>query len=673
MIMKYHATLLVFTSLFLGWQIGDAFNAPGGSSKSFAEDEIVELSVDKITSTVLPFPVEYYSLPFCRPTEFSMPSVDIGQFLAGERIYKSPYKINMKHDVYCEQLCISNLGRKENKYLKTAPSRVVQSIRKEYHHNWIVDTLPAAFKMHHRHYNSTKYYGGFPIGYVDPSDGLSYIYNHVNIELQYHTVDVDSNFERFRIVGFTIQPFSINHHFESYLDDDTTDMIAQIEDPIISCNPHMNNTHTEFNMLSQGTAQLAMGRVLFTYDVIWSNNEYTQWASRWNVYLNMNEVHRDRWHSISNTVVLAFILLPVIAAVLVKILHHDFACYSGVPTEEETTDDVTGYKALHADVFRPPSHPMLFSICCGSGVQILCTSIFTLAFAQIGFLSPPTRRYYFSCVLLIYALMGFSAGYTTARLFKSFKGRGWKKSTILTAVSFPGVVFLIFFVFNILAMVNGSFYVPFRVVFQLLVLWFGITTPIVFLGAFVGFKRHRIEFPSNVNSIPREIPSQPWHLGLIPTMIFGCFLPLSIWFHELFRIMSSLWLHQYFGTFGILFFAFLIIVLTCAEIAVFFTHCHLLQEDYRWWWQSFNIAGSTGLYVLGVSLLFYYTEFRGNSISAFVLYFGFMTLVSFAIFLMMGSVGFLSSLWFNWTIFSFLEQEMCHHHTNDLSTVTTIC
>jgi len=355
MIMIKHATLLVSTYLILRWQISDAFDAPGGSSKSFAEDESVELYVDKMTSTMLPFPIEYYSLPFCRPPKFSIPRADIGQFLAGERISRSIYKIHMNRDLYCEQLCISDLGRRENEYLKIPPSRVAQSIRKEYHHNWIVDTLPAASKMQDQRSNPTKYYGGFPIGFVDPSDGLSYVHNHVNIELQYHIVDadVDSDNQKFRIVGFTIQPFSINHDFESIMDenyDGSTDIIAQIKDPIISCNPHLNKTHTEFNMLSQGTAQLSFGPVLFTYDVIWSNNEDSQWASRWNVYLNINDVHHisDRWLSISNAVVLAFILSAAIAALLVRILHHDFACYSSVPTEEETPDNITGWKVLYA-------------------------------------------------------------------------------------------------------------------------------------------------------------------------------------------------------------------------------------------------------------------------------------------------------------------------------------
>jgi transmembrane 9 superfamily protein 2/4 len=35
--------------------------------------------------------------------------------------------------------------------------------------------------------------------------------------------------------------------------------------------------------------QLASGRVLFTYDVIWIENTELKWASRWDIYLTMDE------------------------------------------------------------------------------------------------------------------------------------------------------------------------------------------------------------------------------------------------------------------------------------------------------------------------------------------------------------------------------------------------
>lgn len=44
--------------------------------------------------------------------------------------------------------------------------------------------------------------------------------------------------------------------------------------------------------------------------------------------------------------------------------------------------------------------------------------------------------------------------------------------------------------------------------FALLVLWFGISVPLVFLGSYFGFRREAIELPVRTNHVPRQIPSQ---------------------------------------------------------------------------------------------------------------------------------------------------------------------
>jgi len=618
----------------------------------------------------VPFPIDYYSLPFCNTEQISIPNEGIGQLLVGEHISTSPYNITMKRDVYCKRVCTADLDRHYQKLgTQTVPSnKLVRSIQKHYHHNWIVDHLPAHlpadYKLHDHISNSTNYHTGFPIGFVNPTDGLSYIYNHVNIHLQYHAIDSNNDdHQTYRIVGFTVRPFSIAHNAGC-------DLMAEIKDPIASCNPRTKDAHTEFNTLSQTSHQLSNGCVLFTYDVIWSSNQDLRWSSRWNVYSNNNDAPRRRvhWLFMLSSLGLVLILTVIIAAVLVRILHQNFACYSSVPTEEETTENLIGWKVLHADVFRPPSYPTLISVCCGSGVQILCTSIFTVIFAHFGVL---TRRYYLAFVLLLYALMGFCAGYTAARLFKAFKGTGWKKTTTLTAVGFPGIAFTMFFAFNILAMANDSIYIPFFVVLQLMVLWFGVTIPIVFWGAFVGFRQDRAKFPSSVNSIPREIPHRPWYMSQIPAIVCGGFFPFLACYFELFCVMPSLWLDQYYDAFGFFLLTFLILVLTSAGVAVVFTYYQLCLEDYRWWCHSFIVVGSTGIYVFGYSLLFYFQELRGNSILVFVYYFCFMALVSFTITLMVGSVGLLSSLWFTWTIFAFVEREMCHDDVRNSSTGIT--
>ena len=52
-------------------------------------------------------------------------------------------------------------------------------IQEEYHHNWIIDNLPAASILDSEQYITTTYAGGFPVGFFD--GGKTYLFNHVNI------------------------------------------------------------------------------------------------------------------------------------------------------------------------------------------------------------------------------------------------------------------------------------------------------------------------------------------------------------------------------------------------------------------------------------------------------------------------------------------------------------
>ena len=38
-----------------------------------------------------------------------------------------------------------------------------------------------------------------------------------------------------------------------------------------------------------------------------------------------------------------------------------------------------GWKLVHGDVFRPPTHPMLLSVFLGAGAQFMCMIIITLS------------------------------------------------------------------------------------------------------------------------------------------------------------------------------------------------------------------------------------------------------------------------------------------------------
>ena len=406
--------------------------------------------------------------------------------------------------------------------------------------------------------------------------------------------------------------------------------------------------------------QEAAGRVLFTYDVIWTENKELHWASRWDVYLSMDNAipARVHWLSIANSLVIVIVLSAMIAAILVRNLRRDFSRYNRLATDEEKAEDLEefGWKLVHADVFRPPSFsPMLLSVACGTGAQLFCMTVLTILFSAMGFLSPANRGALVMAQLLLYVLMGVVAGFVAARFYKTFKGKSWQKATVATAFGFPGVTFGLFLIMNIVALSQGSSdAVPVTTMIVLLVLWFGISTPLVFFGAYFGYKQDAIEFPVNTSSIPRQIPDQPWFMGIPFTLLVGGILPFGACFVELYFIMASVWMDQYYYVFAFLFLVFLILIVTCAEITVLFNYFQLCGENYHWWWRSFCCAGSTGLYVFFYSFA-YFKQLEANQLATYVLYFGYMALVSFGLFLLTGFVGVSTCLWFNKTIYGSIK------------------
>jgi len=651
----------------------DAFYLPGVNPQSFADGDPIKLKVNKMTSSKTLLPIDYYKLPFCRPSAgIKMDNENLGEFLAGDRIENSPYVLNMNAEMYCQQVCIANLGVEEQRGMKK--NKVVRAIRKEYHNNWIVDNLSAASKVEDDETVTTRYWQGFPVGFVHETDHGAYVHNHVNIEIMYHPVDkIGDEAQKYRVVRFTVEPFSIKHDFQDLPDDFSShdesapqlQESAKIKNPIASCDPNISiskKSHTTYEMVTENgrEAQPASGDVLFTYDVHWVLNNELHWASRWDIYLSMDNAipAKVHWLSIANSLVIVIVLSAMVVAILLRNLRQDLARYNRVATDEEKADvlEEKGWKLVHADIFRPPSYsPLLLSVCCGTGAQLLCMSFWTIVFSSMGFLSPARRGALLMAELLFFVLMGSVNGYVTARLYKMFKGKSWQYATVCTALGFPGLAFSLFFVLDLIAWGYGSTdAVPFATMLVLLLLWFGISTPLVFVGAYFGYKQDAIEYPVKTSNIPRQIPDQPWFMSVPFTVFIGGLLPFGACFVELYFILASVWMDYYYYVFGFLFLVFVILIITCAEITLLFNYFQLCNEDYHWWWRSFGNAGSTAIWVFFYSFV-YFKQLEANSLTTYVLYFGYMGLASLGLFLMTGFIGVMSTLWFNITIFGSLK------------------
>lgn len=139
---------------------GNAYYLPGVAPISFSTGEQVDLKVNKLSSIHTQLPYDYYSLKFCRPASgVKSYSENLGEFLSGDRIENSAYEIYMLQDDFCHVLCQDELAQKDVNDFKNA-------VKRQYHHNWIVDNLPAASILDSQETVTTQYIG-FPVGYQD--------------------------------------------------------------------------------------------------------------------------------------------------------------------------------------------------------------------------------------------------------------------------------------------------------------------------------------------------------------------------------------------------------------------------------------------------------------------------------------------------------------------------
>ncbi|KAK6137128.1 hypothetical protein DH2020_029137 [Rehmannia glutinosa] len=376
-----------------------------------------------------------------------------------------------------------------------------------------------------------------------------------------------------------------------------------------------------------------------------------KWASRWDTYLLMTD-DQIHWFSIVNSLMIVLFLSGMVAMIMLRTLYRDISKYNELETQEEAQEE-TGWKLVHADVFRPPSHSDMLCVYVGTGVQFLGMVVVTMLFAVLGFLSPSNRGGLMTAMLFLWVFMGLFAGYTAARLYKMFKGTEWKKIALRTAFLFPAAVFIVFFVLNALIWgQKSSGAVPFGTMFALVFLWFGISVPLVFVGSYVGFRKPAIEDPVKTNKIPRQIPEQPLYMNPIFSILIGGILPFGAVFIELFFILTSIWLNQFYYIFGFLFIVFIILLVTCAEISIVLCYFQLCSEDYLWWWRSYLTSGSSALYLFLYATFYFFTKLEITKPVSGALYFGYMLIASYAFFVLTGTIGFYACFIFTRLIYS---------------------
>ncbi|PLB50112.1 hypothetical protein P170DRAFT_380484 [Aspergillus steynii IBT 23096] len=680
-----------------------AFYIPGYSVKRYNDDEPIPLQVNKIFSDHTQLQYAYYNLPFvCPPsgrTHGGSPfgsgqsvSLNLGEILRGDRIMTSDFELRMGKNVECQALCTQEVGRKDVKWGR-------QLIREGYVAEWIADNLPGATKFVTVD-RSRKYYAtGFKLGFQDysPVDGKqrTYINNHFTIVIRWRSSPEGGKF----VNGFEIYPKSIRaeDHEEGGCPKQVHEHHDGLELYIPPNTSRLKEMYPGSSYIPQDDDDVDDGATLkvpYTYSVYFKEENGVDWSNRWDLYFsNQDDGSMTHWLAILNSLTISGVLAVAVYVIWSRTVQGDIkgrgdgAMDEGKLkarnaakmktlerkgdeqgddverdaelSEDEALEDVSGWKLLHADVFRTPEYSGLLAPLVGSGTQLLFMASGLLFLSCLGVLNPSFRGGFVSVGMGLFVFAGLFSGYFSGRLYKTFGGVNWRKNTLITALFFPGLAFSLIFILNLFVWAQASSTaIPFGTLIGLLALWLLIQVPLVYVGSWFGFVRTTAwEHPTKTTSIPRQIPPQPWYLHSIHGTILTGLAPFAVLFIELLFVFKNLWQDKsgYYYVFGFLSAVSSILIVTVSEVTIIATYSQLCAENYHWWWQSFLTGGSSAFWVFAYCIWYYMFHLHITGFVSSLLFFSYSFLACAVYGLLTGTVGFLTAYTFIRRIYSAIK------------------
>lgn len=520
----------------------------------------------------------------------------LGESIAGDRRETSPYELSYQDDIEWRLLCKRTLGTKELMKFKEA-------IHNNYFFEMFIEDLPM-----------WGYIGDFEgedaiLGEMEGSQ--TYLFPHLHFK-----IGTNNN----QIVSVSV----------------TTERDRRVE---------ITNVHKPTT-------------VQFSYSTEWFEDHELPWKMRMTRYADSRflpgsfEIH---WLSIINSFVLVLLLTAFLTIILMRVLKNDFSRYMELD-DESLEEEESGWKLIHGDVFRFPEFPVVFCASVGTGVQLIFATFFLLGCALTNLISTTRRGSILAGMVVLYCLTCSIGSFISTRLYFQMNGKAWVRCVLFTAGLFPVPTAIVFMWVNTIALFHKSTSaLPFSTIFTIAALYALIAFPLTVLGGIAAknYASHDFNAPTRTTKVAREIPTEvPWYRSRFFQMIISGFLPFSAIYIELHYIFASMWGHQIYTLFGILLFAFVLLIIVTSFISVALLYFQLAREDHRWWWSTFINAGMTGLFIYGYSFFYYFHRSGMSGVLQSSFYFGYMSIVSFAFFLMLGSAGFHFSLVFVKHIYS---------------------
>lgn len=467
--------------------------------------------------------------------------------------------------------------------------------------------------------------------------------------------DVTLTDEKLKALTYAVK----NHYwYQMYIDDlPIWGIVGEVDE---SGDGHYVWTHKKFdigyngnqivdvNLTSEAKVKLTPdAKILFTYEVTWKRSD-VKFEDRFDKYLDPNFFqHRIHWFSIFNSFMMVIFLVGLVSMILMRTLRKDYARYS---KDEEMDDmerdlgDEYGWKQVHGDVFRPASHPMLFSALIGTGHQICVVTMCVIVFSIMGELYTE-RGSLLSTVIFVYAATSPVNGYYGGSLYARMGGKIWIKQMLLSAALLPALVCGTAFFINFIAIYyHASRAIPFGTMVAVTFICLFVILPLTLVGTVLGRNlAGQPNYPCRINAVPRPIPEKKWFMEPAVIVVLGGVLPFGSIFIEMYFIFTSFWAYKIYYVYGFMLLVFIILAVVTVCVTIVCTYFLLNAEDYRWQWTSFMAAASTSGYVYLYSFYYFFFKTKMYGLFQTTFYFGYMALFSLALGLMCGTFGYIGT------------------------------
>lgn len=394
----------------------------------------------------------------------------------------SDYDLVMGQDQECSFLCNHETDRKGIK-------RAQKLVEDGYVVEWIVDNLPGATSFVTVDRSHKYYAAGFKLGYKDFSkvsgNPRYFINNHATLVIRWRKASgrVGDNGGKV-IVGFEVYTKSIEARrrdsagcpqdvhgdsdgFELYIPQNTTFLESKY--------PHSSYLPEEDDVDDGSTLNIP-----YTYSVYFREEERIEWSKRWELYFNnQDEGSTIHWLAIVNSLVISGLLTAVVVVIISRTVFGDAKGIkegsseegmiklrrqksknghksprvgekgssglleqegdakndSALSSDDEFVEDITGWKLLHGDVFRPPRHAGFLAPLIGSGMQLVFMTTGLLLLGSLGILNPGFRGGFVSVGMGLFVFAGVFSGYFSARAYKTLGGLNWRNNTLIVSFS----------------------------------------------------------------------------------------------------------------------------------------------------------------------------------------------------------------------------------------------